>query len=68
MSKKSSNSKTPPNTLNASSIPYIAIYDVPPLNHLISKSSPNFMHTLSPFVNKLIKHKPRKEQDALHEI
>jgi hypothetical protein len=42
-SKKSSNStqklklNTPPNTLNASSPPYIVIYHVSSLNHLVSK-------------------------------
>jgi hypothetical protein len=26
------------------------------------------MHNLSPFVNELIKHKPKEEQDDMHEI
>jgi hypothetical protein len=26
------------------------------------------VHNLSPFGNKLIKHKPREEQDDMHEI
>jgi hypothetical protein len=43
-------------------------YHVSSLNHLISKSSTNFVHNLSPFGNELIKHKPREERDAMHEI
>jgi hypothetical protein len=58
---------TPPNTLNASSPPYIVIYHVSPLIHPISKSSTNFVPILSPFDNELIKHKPREEWDAMHE-
>jgi hypothetical protein len=38
------------------------------LNHPISKSSTNFVHNLSPFGSELMKHKPREEQDAMHEI
>jgi hypothetical protein len=72
-SKKSSNSKsspelTLPNTLNARSPTYIDIYHVSSVNHLISKSSINFVPILSPFGNELIKHKPREERDAKHEI
>jgi hypothetical protein len=59
---------TPPNTLNAWSPAYIVIYHVSSLNHLISKSSINFVHNLSPFGNELIKHKLREERDAMHEI
>jgi hypothetical protein len=36
-------------------------YHVSSLNHPISKSSTNFVHNLSPFGNKLIKHNPREE-------
>jgi hypothetical protein len=32
------------------------------------KSSTNFVPILSPFDNKLIKHKLREERDAMHEI
>jgi hypothetical protein len=35
---------------------------------LLAKSSMNFVPILSPFDNKLIKHKSREEQDAMHEI
>jgi hypothetical protein len=59
---------TPPNTLNAISPPYIVIYHISSLIHPISKSSTNFVLILSPFDNELIKHKPREEQDAMHEI
>jgi hypothetical protein len=38
------------------------------LNHLISKSSPNFMYNLSPFGNEFIKHKLREAQDDMYEI
>jgi hypothetical protein len=38
------------------------------LNHLISKSSINFVHNLSLFDNELIKHKSREEQNDMHEI
>jgi hypothetical protein len=58
---------TPPNSLNASSPPLIAIYHVSSLIHPISKSSINFVPILSPFGNELIKHKPREERDAMHE-
>jgi hypothetical protein len=44
------------------------IYHVSFLIHPISKSSTNFMPILSPFGNELIKHKPREELDAMHEI
>jgi hypothetical protein len=43
-------------------------YHVSSLNHPISKSSINLVHNLSPFDNELIKHKPREEQDAMHDI
>jgi hypothetical protein len=43
-------------------------YHVSSLKHPISKSSTNFVHNLSPFDNKLIKHKLREEWDAMHEI
>jgi hypothetical protein len=33
----------------------------------LAKSSTNFVPILSPFGNELIKHKARKEQDAMHE-
>jgi hypothetical protein len=33
----------------------------------LAKSSTNFVFTLSPFDNELIKHKPREEWDAMHE-
>jgi hypothetical protein len=59
---------TTPNTLNASSPPYIVIYYVSSLNHPISKSSTNFVCNLSSFGNELIKHEPREERDAMHEI
>jgi hypothetical protein len=36
--------------------------------HPISKSSTNFVPILSPFVNELIKHKPREERDVMHEM
>jgi hypothetical protein len=36
--------------------------------HPISKSSTKFVPILSPFGNELIKHKPREERDAMHEI
>jgi hypothetical protein len=52
---------TPPNHLNASSPPEIAIYHVSSLTHPVSKSSTNFVPILSPFGNELIKHKPREE-------
>jgi hypothetical protein len=35
---------------------------------LLAKSLTNFVPTLNPFGNKLIKHKPREEQDAMREI
>jgi hypothetical protein len=35
---------------------------------LLAKSSTNFVLILSPFGNELIKHEPREEQDAMHEI
>jgi hypothetical protein len=34
----------------------------------LAKSSTNFVHNLSPFGNELIKHKPREEWDAMHEM
>jgi hypothetical protein len=34
---------------------------------LLAKNSTNFVLILSPFDNKLIKHKSREEQDAMHE-
>jgi hypothetical protein len=43
-------------------------YHASSLNHPISRSSTNFVHILSPFVNKLIKYKPREEGDVMHEI
>jgi hypothetical protein len=67
-SRKSSNSKTPHNKLNASSPSYIVIYHVCSLNYPISKSSTNFVHNLFSFGNRLIKHKPREERDAMHKI
>jgi hypothetical protein len=33
----------------------------------LAKSSTNFVPILSPFGNELIKHKPKEEQDAMHE-
>jgi hypothetical protein len=36
-------------------------YQISSLNHPISKSSINFVHNLSPFVNELIKDNPREE-------
>jgi hypothetical protein len=53
--------QTPLNHLNASSPPLDRHYYVSSLNHLVSKSSTNFVLNLSPFGNKLIKHKPREE-------
>jgi hypothetical protein len=61
-------SQTPPNTLNASSLPYIDIYHISSLNHPISKSSTNFVHILFPIGNEPIKYKPREEGHAMHEI
>jgi hypothetical protein len=52
--------KTPPNYLNASSSPLDRHYHVPSLNHLVSKSSTNFVKSL-PFGNELNKHKSREE-------
>jgi hypothetical protein len=66
--KSSQNSKTPPNTLKYNLSPLDRYYHVSSLNHLISKSSINFVHNLSPFGNEFIKHKLRKEQDVMHEI
>jgi hypothetical protein len=43
-------------------------YHVSSLNHPISKSSTNFVHNLSLFGNKLIKHNLREERDVMHEI
>jgi hypothetical protein len=43
-------------------------YHVSSLNHPISKSLTNFVHNFSPFGNELIKHNPREERDAMHEI
>jgi hypothetical protein len=64
--KKSSKSKNPPETnsplpsqCNLSSLD--RHYHVSSLNHPVSKSSTTFVHNLSPFGNKLIKHKPREE-------
>jgi hypothetical protein len=34
----------------------------------LAKGSTNFMFILSPFGNELIKHKPREERGAMHEI
>jgi hypothetical protein len=34
----------------------------------LAKSSTNFVLILSPFGNELIKHKPREERYAMHEI
>jgi hypothetical protein len=34
---------------------------------LLAKSSTNFVPILSPFGNKLIKHKPREERGAMYE-
>jgi hypothetical protein len=34
----------------------------------LAKSPTNFVHNLSPFGNELIKHKPREERYAMHEI
>jgi hypothetical protein len=70
---KSSKTQTPPestprNTLNETSPPYINFYHVSSLNHLISKSSTNFVPMLSPFGNKLIKHNLKEERDAMYEI
>jgi hypothetical protein len=65
---KSPLESTPHNTLNVNSPPQIDIYHISPLNHPISKSSPNFVHAPSPFDNELIKHKPREERDDMHEI
>jgi hypothetical protein len=47
---------------------YIVIYHVSFLIHPISKSSINVVPTISPFDNKLIKYKPREEQDAMRKI
>jgi hypothetical protein len=62
--KKSSKSqkliKLPLNKLNAISPPLDRHYHDSSLNHPISKSSTNFVHNLSPFDNKLIKHNPRE--------
>jgi hypothetical protein len=33
----------------------------------LAKSSTNFVPILSPFGNELIKHKPKEEQDVMHE-
>ena len=35
---------------------------------LLAKSSTNFVPIISPFGNELIKHNPREEWDAMHEI
>jgi hypothetical protein len=59
--------QTPPNTLNANSPPWIDIIMFLLSTILLAKSSTNFMPILSPFGNELIKHKPREEQDAMHE-
>jgi hypothetical protein len=34
----------------------------------LAKSSTNFVLILFPFGNELIKHKPREEREAMHEI
>jgi hypothetical protein len=35
---------------------------------ILAKNPTNFVHNLSPFDNKLIKHKLREERDVMHEI
>jgi hypothetical protein len=59
---------TPPNTLNASSPPYIDIIMFLLSTTQLAKSSTNFVHILSPFGNELIRHKLREEWDSMHEI
>jgi hypothetical protein len=48
-------------TLSMQALPLDKHYHVSSLNHPVSKSSTNFVPILSPFGNKLIKHKLRKE-------
>jgi hypothetical protein len=60
--------RTPPNTLNASSLPLIDIIMFLLSTTRLAKSSTNFVLILSPFRNELIKHQLREEQDAIHEI
>jgi hypothetical protein len=43
-------------------------YHISSLNHLISKSSTNFVHNLSTFGNEPIKHNLREERDDMHDI
>jgi hypothetical protein len=73
MSKKISNSKTPPKSNSPQHSqcklsPLGRYYHASSLNHLISKSAINFVHNLSPFDNELIKQKSREEGDVMHEI
>jgi hypothetical protein len=49
-------------------LPLGRYYHASSLNHLISKSSINFVHNLFPFDNELIKYNPWEEQDDMHEI
>jgi hypothetical protein len=70
--KKSSKStllkQTPPKPSQCKLSPLDRHYHISSLNHLVSKSSTNFVHNLSPFGNELIKHKPREEWDAMYHI
>jgi hypothetical protein len=52
---------TPPNTLNASSPPLVDFTMFLLSTTWLAKSSTNFLHILSPFGNKIIKHNPREE-------
>jgi hypothetical protein len=61
--------KTPPETDSQCKLsPLGRNYHVSSLNHLISKSSTNFVHILSPFDNELIKHNLREARDTMHDI
>jgi hypothetical protein len=54
----------PPNKLS----PLDRHYHVSSLNHPVSKEFNQLCAQSLPFGNELIKHNPREEQDAMHEI
>jgi hypothetical protein len=60
--------QTLPNTLNASSPPWIDIIIFLLSTTLVAKSPAVFVPILSTFGNELIKHKLREERDVMHEI
>jgi hypothetical protein len=58
---KQSSKSNSPLTISMHALPLDRPYHVSSLNHPVNKSSPNFVHILSPFGNELIEHNPREE-------